>query len=236
MQRYFASVTDTNIVLSKDDAFHLARVMRAKLGDKIIAIYNQELYLGEVISLNPLIIKNKGFYQEESRELDKEVTIFFALAKGDKIDFVIQKATELGASRIVLVKTERSIVKISKDDFIRKLPRYELIAKEASEQCERRIIPSILYLDNIKRIPDELLSELNYVAYEEDAYNKVNFSLVKETKSVSVLIGPEGGLSIDEVNALVSQDFKRVSLGKRILRTETAAVAALAMINMVSEQ
>ena len=134
MQRYFATITDSSIVLSKDDSFHLLKVMRAKLGEEIIAISNKELYLGEVISLNPLVIKNKGIYKEESRELDKEVTLFFALAKGDKIDFVIQKATELGVSKIVLIKTERSIVKISQDDFNRKLVRYQMIAKEASEQ------------------------------------------------------------------------------------------------------
>lgn len=235
MQRYFATITDSSIVLSKDDSFHLLKVMRAKLGDEIIAISNKELYLGEVISLNPLVIKNKGIYKEESRELDKEITLFFALAKGDKIDFVIQKATELGVSKIVLIKTERSIVKISQDDFKRKLVRYQMIAKEASEQSLRRNIPSISYLANINKIPNELLSDINYVCFEEDAFNKVSFLDSKDYQSISVLIGPEGGLSIDEVNSLVSQGFKRVSLGKRILRTETAAVAALAMLNMVNE-
>ena len=236
MQRYFASVSDTNIILSKDDSFHLTKVMRAKLGEEILAIDNKELYLGEVVSLNPLVIKNKGVYEEASRELEKEVTLFFALAKGDKIDFVIQKATELGASRIILIKTERSIVKISKEDFARKLTRYTSIAKEASEQCERRYIPEILYVDNLKAIPTNLLSEVNYVAYEEDAFNKVNFLDIEGKKSVSLLIGPEGGLSKEEIIELELQGFIRVSLGKRILRTETAAVVGLAMINMEIEK
>ncbi|MCR4880200.1 MAG: 16S rRNA (uracil(1498)-N(3))-methyltransferase [Bacilli bacterium] len=236
MQRYFASVNKDNIILSKDDAFHLLKVMRAKIDDEIIAIDKEELYLGKVISLNPLIISNLGIYQEENRELKVKTTLFFALAKGDKIDFVIQKATELGVSRIVLIKTERSIVKISQDDFIRKLPRYLSISKEASEQCRRRTIPEIIYLDNIKNIPSSMLADINYVAYEEDAFSKVNFFASKEAKSVSLLIGPEGGLSIEEVNTLVAQGFKRISLGKRILRTETAALVGLAMINMVVEQ
>ena len=236
MQRYFALVKDNTILLLKDDAFHLTKVMRAKLHEEIIAIHEGGLYLGEVISFNPLVIENKGEYQEESRELNVDTTLFFALAKGDKIDFVIQKATELGAKRIVLVKTERSIVKLSTDDFNRKHARYTLIAKEASEQCERRMIPEILYLDSLKDIPSNLLSEVNYVAYEEDAFNKVNLSDIKNKKSTSLLIGPEGGLSEKEIDFLVSQGFKRLSLGKRILRTETAAVAGLAMINMVLEQ
>ena len=236
MQRYFASVTNTNIILSKDDSFHLTKVMRAKLDEQIIAIDNEELYFGKVTSLNPLIITNLGKYEEENRELGVKTTLFFSLAKGDKIDFVIQKATELGVSRIILTKTSRCIVKISKEDFDRKLNRYQLIAKEAAEQCARRMIPEIIYLDNIKNIPSELLSELNFVAYEEDAFNKVNFDDIKGNKSVSILIGPEGGLSLEEVATLEKQGFKRVSLGKRILRTETAAVASLAMINMVIER
>lgn len=236
MQRYFASVNNTNIILSKDDSFHLTKVMRAKLGEEIVAIDNGELYLGEVISLNPLVIKNKGIYEEESRELEVDTTLFFALAKGDKIDFVIQKATELGVKHIVLVKTERCVVKITQDDFNRKLSRYTMIAKEASEQCERRYIPTLSYLDNIKNIPSSYLADINFVAYEEDAFNKVNFSECKNKKSVSLLIGPEGGLSENEIATLEKQGFKRVSLGKRILRTETAAVVGLAMINMEIER
>ena len=236
MQRYFASVNKDNILLSKDDSFHLLKVMRAKLDDEILAIDNQELYLGKVVNLNPLIIKNMGKYDEESRELDVKTTLFFSLAKGDKIDFVIQKATELGVSRIVLVKTDRAIVKISNDDFLRKLTRYNMIAKEASEQSCRRIIPEICYLSDISKIPSEHLCDINYVAYESDAFNNVNFSSIKGNNSVSILIGPEGGLSKAEVDSLTLQGFNRVSLGKRILRTETAAVAALSMINMVIEQ
>ena len=236
MQRYFASVNKDNIILSKSDAFHLLKVMRSRKGDKLLAIDKEEIYLGEVVSTDPLIISNLGVYNEENRELDVKTTLFFALAKGDKIDFVIQKATELGISQIILIKTERSIVKLSNDDFKRKYDRYHMIAKEASEQSSRRIIPNIIYLDSIKNIPSSLLSDINYVCYEEDAFNKVNLGEIKGVKSVSVLIGPEGGLSKGEVETLVAQGFKRLSLGKRILRTETAAVSALAMINMVIEQ
>ena len=236
MQRYFASVTKTNIILSKEDSFHLLKVMRAKVDDEIIAMDKEQLYRGKVVSLRPLIIENKGFYREQNRELSVNTTLFFALAKGDKIDLVIQKATELGVTNIVLTKTIRSIVKISDDDFARKLSRYQMIAKEASEQSRRRIIPNILYLDNLKEIPSSLLCEINYVAYEEDAFDKVNLMDAKDAKSVSLFIGPEGGFSLDEINALTNQGFKRLSLGKRILRTETAAISGLAMINMVIEQ
>lgn len=236
MQRYFASVNKDNIILNESDIFHLLKVMRARKGDKILAIDKEEIYLGEVINLSPLIIDNLGKYEEENRELSIPTTLFFALAKGDKIDFVIQKATELGVNKIVLIKTERSIVKINNEDFIRKLPRYKAIIKEASEQCARRRIPEIVGVYDITSLPKELLSDINFVAYELDAYNRISFEEIKNYKSVSLLIGPEGGLTEKEVETLTKQGFIRASLGKRILRTETAAITGLAMINMVIER
>ena len=237
MQHYFAlSVNSEQIILEESDVFHLTKVMRAKLHTELKAVYNEKVYLGEVISLSPFLIKNKGETEETSRELDKEVTLFYSLAKGDKIDFVIQKATELGASKIVLIKTEHCVVKMDDKDFLRKKERYLRIAKEASEQSERRKIIEILGVYDIKHIPNELLSDVNYVAYEKEAYSKTDLSLVKESKSISCLIGPEGGLSKEEVDILLSQGFHTLSLGKRILRTETAAIAALVMINLYIEE
>ena len=237
MQRYFASlVNETNIILEESDVFHLTKVMRARVSTKITAVYDKKVYLGEVSSLKPFVISNLGIYEETNRELEKDVTLFFALAKGDKIDFVIQKATELGVKRIVLIKTEHAIVKMDKEDFNKKLVRYERIAKEASEQSERTIIPTICGVFDIKNIPNDLLSELNYVAYEKEAYAHNELNEIKKANSISLLIGPEGGLSKEEVDILMKQGFKTISLGKRILRTETAAVVGLAMINMVIEQ
>lgn len=238
MQRYFAqNVNEDNIVLLESDVFHLTKVMRAKSHDELIAIFNEEVYLGEIISFKPFVIKNKGKVEERNRELDKKVTLFFALAKGDKIDFVIQKATELGVSKVVLIKTEHCIVKMNDEDLNNKINnRYLRIAKEASEQSERRKIIDILGVYDIKRIPQELLCDINYVAYEKEAFSKSSLAIIKEKKSISLLIGPEGGLTKDEVDALINQGFETVSLGKRILRTETAAVVGLAMINMVIEQ
>lgn len=238
MQYYFASfINQENIVLEDSDIYHLSTVMRAKNGTQIKAIYEKEVYLGEVVNLKPLIIKNLGKTDEKSRELDKKVTLFFALVKGDKIDFVIQKATELGVSKIVLIKTEHCVVKMDNDDLERKINnRYARIAKEASEQCERRIIPEIKGVYDIRNIPSSELASLNLVAYEKEAYQPIDFKEVKNHDSISVLIGPEGGLSKDEVEVLEKQDFHLVSLGKRILRTETAAISALSMINMVIEQ
>ena len=237
MQRYFASmVNETNIILEDGDVFHITKVMRARVGTKLTAVFAKQVFLGEVTSLKPFIISNLGRYEETNRELEKDVTLFFALAKGDKIDFVIQKATELGVKRIVLIKTEHAIVKMDEEDFKKKLSRYERIAKEASEQSERIMIPEIKGVYDIKSIPTDLLTDINCVAYEKEAYAKNELKGIKKADSISLLIGPEGGLSVEEIEILKKQGFETISLGKRILRTETAAVVGLAMINMVIEQ
>lgn len=237
MQRYFAlNVNSNQIFLEEGDVFHVTKVMRGKIGDNIIALFEKKAYKGEIVSLSPLSIRNIGELQEKSKELEVETTLFFALAKGDKIDFVIQKATELGVSKIILIKTEHCIVKMDNEDLKKKISnRYFKIAKEASEQSERYIIPEILGVYDIDKIPTSLLAEVNLLAYEKENYKPIDFDFIKGKKSVSILIGPEGGLTTKEADQLIKSGFKLVSLGKRILRTETAAITGLSMINMVIE-
>ena len=237
MQRYFIDLKDHNVIFTQDDIFHITKVMRGKIGDHIEVVDNltHQTFLAVIAELNPL----KAVIQEpilNNSELDKEVTLFFALAKSDKIEFVIQKATELGAKRVVLFQGKRSVVKFSNDDFNRKLNRYNAIAKEASEQCHRQYIPEIIYIDNLKKI-EGYLCDLNLFAYELEA-NKPNLieELDKTTKSVSIIIGPEGGFDESEAEYLTSLNFRPVSLGKRILRCETAAVYALSVISYLLEK
>ena len=231
MQRYFANVKDNIVYLKEDDIFHLTKVMRARINDRIeIVDENHCAYLAVITSISPLGIEIQEPILKNS-ELDSEVTLFFGLAKLDKIELVIQKATELGASKIVLFEGKRSIVHFSKDDFARKYSRYNSIAKEAAEQCHREIIPEICFAPTIKDIEPDL-AELNLFAYELDAgeTNKFSSYLEKRVNSLSVIIGPEGGFDEKEAEYLKSLGFKNISLGKRILRCETAAVYALSVI------
>ena len=231
MQRYFASVINNQVILSKDDIFHLTKVMRAKQNDEIeIVDEAHNAYLAVVRNINPLLIE----IQEpiiKNNELPTNVTLFFGLAKSDKIEFVIQKATELGAKNIVLFQGKRSVVKFSHEDFIRKEPRYLAIAKEAAEQCHREYMPSISFVKSVSDVKDHMC-DINLFAYELDAGKTDNFAelLKNNTKSVSVIIGPEGGFDESEAEELNKLGFKNISLGKRILRCETAAVYALSVI------
>lgn len=239
MQRYFAKIQNNKVFLDDGDIHHLLNVMRVKIGEQVEVVADDKLYIAELISANPF---NLEVVEEVASdvELPNDVTLFFALAKGDKIEFVIQKATELGVKKIVLLKSSRCVVKMNNDDFNKKLVRYQKIAKEASEQSHRLVVPEIVGVVDINKIPSNLLCDINYVAYEKDAGDTtesfVELNDIEKGKSVSIFIGSEGGFSSEEVETLKKQNIKSVSLGKRILRCETAAVYALSVIGYLLEK
>lgn len=238
MQRYFAEIINNRVKLDDGDVHHLLNVVRMKKGEQIEVVSNAKLYICEINNTNPLDISVVEEAPLDS-EISNEVTLFFALAKGDKIDFVIQKATELGAKRIVLMKTNRCVVKLDEKDFAKKLVRYQKIAKEASEQSHRLVVPEIVGVVDINKIPDSLMSDINYIAYEKEAgTTEATFNELNNigNKSVSIFIGPEGGFTEEEVDILNKRNVKSVSLGKRILRCETAAVYALSIIGFMLEK
>lgn len=230
MQRYFADIENNIVHLKEDDVHHIVHVLRMKVGDLIQVVDLSKLYICEITSLNPFEVKiNETQYEDV--ELGKSITLFFALAKGDKIDLVIQKATELGALHIVLFKSRRCVVNFDQKDISKKFNRYQKIAKEASQQCHRLYIPIVHGVYDLKKINKYNLSDVNYLAYEKEAGNTTNSLIIpSEAKSISIMIGPEGGFDEDEVEYLKSLGFKTVSLGKRILRCETAAIYALSVI------
>ena len=234
MQRYFAKRDNNLVVLSDGDVHHLLHVMRAKTNDEIEAVIDGKLYSAIIKSISPLKIEINYEIPLDS-ELPYEVTLFFALAKGDKIDTVIQKATELGVARIVLIKTERCVVKYDSKDTNKKLERFSKIAKEASEQSHRLRIPEIVGPINLNDA-DKYMCDINLLAYEKVAGKTDNIPMELKGKSVSVMIGPEGGFSEKEVELLQKKGFSLISLGKRILRTETAAFYILSVLGFILER
>ena len=236
MQRYFASIDSNYAVhLSKEDEHHVLHVMRMKQGDEIEVVDSQKLYLCCIEKTNPLTISMVHEIASDV-EINEDVTLLYALTKGDKIDLVLQKATELGVKKVALIQSERTVVKYDNQDIEKKSQRFIKIMKEASEQSHRLIVPEFLGIFNLKSLPKEIFCDLNYVAYEKDA-GKANeqFPGLEKGKSISVLIGPEGGFSKQEIVNLVDLGFIRTSLGKRILRAETAAIYALSVIGYLLE-
>ena len=236
MQRYFASIDKQYIVhLNEEDEHHVLHVMRMKKGDEIEVVDQQKVYLCRIDQVSPLLISAIHEIATDV-ELNEDVTLLFALTKGDKIDLVLQKATELGVKKVALIQSERTVVKYEQKDLEKKTVRFQKIMKEASEQCHRVIVPTFLGVFNLKSLPFTVFSDLNYVAYEKDA-NKVNesFEGLTKNKSITILVGPEGGFSEQEIDNLVKLGFVRTSLGKRILRAETAAIYALSVIGYLLE-
>ena len=232
MQRYFGRVLSTQVVLSDDDVFHLTRVMRAKAGEQIEVVADGLVYLAEIKRIKPLQIDVVKKIRENN-ELPNQVTLIAALIKGEKMDFVLQKATELGVSEIVLLQTERTVVKFKRDDKQVKLQRFNRILKEAAEQSKRSKIPAlyrVIDLDHLKDID----AKVKMIAYEgmegtTTYFNKVVNS-IKPGQKVAIIVGPEGGFTEHEVEVAEKCGYKRVGLGRRILRAETASVYALSVI------
>ena len=229
MQRYFAKVLDNRVYLNDDDNHHFFNVLRAKIGEKIEVVSGGKLFLAELRKINPIEIEVIQEIDDNS-ELNSFVTLYYCLSKGDKNDFVVQKATELGASRIVLVASKRCVVKYDGKDVDKKIARFTKIAKEAAEQCHRLIVPEVVGPINVDQIGKISNEEVRFVAYEEESQKSSSFSISGKEKSIGIFIGPEGGIDEKEVKTLNDFSFKNISLGNRILRTETAAVFALSVI------
>lgn len=232
MQRYFGRVLSTQVVLDEDDVFHLTHVMRAKAGEQIEVVSDGLVYLAEVKKIRPLTIDVVRKIRE-NHELPNHVTLIASLIKGEKMDFVLQKATELGVSEIVLLQSERTVVKFKRDDKQVKLQRFNRILKEAAEQSKRSKIPAlyrVIDLDHLKDVD----AKVKMIAYEgmegtTTYLNKV-ISSIKPGQKVAIMVGPEGGFSEHEVHIAENLGYKAVGLGRRILRSETACIYALSVI------
>ena len=238
MQQYFAKEkVNNNFILDDQDLFHIEKVMRMKDNDLIYVVYNKIVY-------ESIVRFNKGKLNIEcgretviDNELNCNVTLIYGLPKGDKFEFVVQKATELGVSTIVPYAASRSISVISKDKEDKKLERWNKIAKEASEQSKRNKLVKVERVCN----EDSLLnykSKLNLVAYEDvsdEGCSKLFNLLSKKYDSITLVVGPEGGFEQREIDNLVDNGFEVVSLGKRILRSETAPLFLMSIIGYMYE-
>lgn len=247
MQRYFLKnhqFDGAKVKLIDEDAHHIARVMRMVVGDQIIVCNeDKECYYLNLTSVTPDEVT--GEIQEKIEkytELPIEVTIAQGLPKGDKFEWVIQKATECGAAHFMPVSMERCVVKLDAKKEVKKVERWGKIAKEAAEQSHRQQVPVVHSVQSFKAFL-ELSKRYDYClfAYEETAKQgelaqlKQTLTEIKPGDSLLILVGPEGGISEKEVVLLEEQGFKPCALGPRILRTETAPIYALSAISFALE-
>jgi len=242
MSRFFISIdsidSDNNIItITGEDVKHIRNVLRSVPGDSLelsdgsgmdydvaIETIGKDNITTRILSTKP----NKT-------EPPVKITLFQGVPKADKMEFIIQKCVELGVVRIVPVITERTVVKFNSSDAAAKTVRWNRIALEAAKQCDRGAVPVVeepVRLDGALKLAE--CCGLKLLPYEEEATESMqkhlNSSEAVDAVEVAVFIGPEGGFAPAEVEKAVKSGFRSVTLGPRILRTETAGIAVIAII------
>ena len=229
MQRYFA--IDNKLNLSKQDKHHIINVMKMKAKENIEIVYDEKVFLCEITNIN----KNDVLYKKikeitKNNELSIKVTIAIPLVNEKKMDFVLQKATELGAYDFVIYDSERSKVKIN-DKLNKKLDRWNLITKEAAEQSFRNISPKVYGIKKLDEIVN-LNYDISLVASTKNIKKNIKHIMQNSTKCANMIIvvGPEGGLTNSEEDFLLDNGYEGVTFGNTILRCETAPMFVMSAI------
>lgn len=242
MRKFFVkseAIKEDKIEILGSDVNHIKNVLRLKIDDEI-QICNQETsqnYICRISKIEQNCIETKIFQKiEATNEGNIELHIFQGLPKADKMELILQKGTELGVSRFIPVAFQRSIVKLSGKDEIKKIQRWQKITEVAAKQAKRDLVPEVKNVISVKNIRD-LVNEYDVMllAYEEETQNYIKSELlkIKDTKEhlkIGAIIGPEGGIEKEEVEILKKAGARSISLGKRILRTETVALQMASII------
>ena len=229
-------VENNNITADKaiitEDYNHLVNVLRKTIGDKIYVCNkeNGKSYLVEISEITKTEVICNILEENISTESNLDITVFQGLPKAEKMETIIQKCTELGANRFVPVNMKYCISKL-KDD--KKIDRWQKIAEVAAKQSKRNIIPKVENLITMTQLEKEISEyDLVLIAYENERKTNIK-EVIKQNPNVAkigIIIGPEGGISIEEVKKLEELGAKTVGLGKRILRTETAPITMISML------
>ena len=227
MQRYFSKAKENNTLkLDKEDIRHIRTVMRMNDGDNIEVVYGNNLFICK------LTTDDNADILEEKKENEKitEINLIIPVLKETKMDYIFQKGTELGATEFTPVYTERTKVKLDSKKEEKRIQRWSKICKEAAEQSKRTSIPKI---NKVCKLTDVNKDGLSFVCSTKENMLTIKNQLKMqgECDKISITVGPEGGLSTNEETALIEKGFIPVSLGKRILRAETAPLFVLSVLN-----
>ena len=238
MYHFFVSeeqINGENAYIEGSDVNHIANVLRMKPGEELlISVKGDWDYLCKIVDIETDRVNLKVLESMEQRELPVNITLLQGIPKSDKLEMIIQKAVELGVSEVIPVKTKRVVVKRDEKKVDTKVNRWNAIAESAAKQSKRSIIPKVyepMSIDNALEIVKDFGVKL--IPYENaDGIDKTRKILdgMDKTKDIVVFIGPEGGFEEAEVERIKNSGFEVITLGKRILRTETAGLALLSNI------
>lgn len=234
-------VNGENAYISGSDVNHIVNVLRMKIGEELlISVKGDWDYLCKIEEIENDRVNLKLLESMEQRELPIKLTLLQGIPKSDKLEMIIQKAIELGVSNIIPVKTNRVVVKIDEKKTQAKVNRWNAIAQSAAKQSKRSIIPKVLNpqtLDNaLEIVKDYGVKLLPYENADGIKKTKDILNSLDSKNNIAVFIGPEGGFEEAEVKKSTDSGFEVITLGKRILRTETAGLALLSNIMIRLEE
>lgn len=231
------------IVITGGDVNHIKNVLRMRIGEEIAVLNGtdgKEYRCGIEEFTEDEVICTLRFIKEDGLELPARVTLFQGLPKADKMEFIVQKMVELGVYRIVPVATKRAVVKLDEKKAKAKVARWQAIAEAAAKQSKRRIVPEVGAVCSMKEALFQAASmDIKLIPYELSEGMDKTRALIEKAASgqeIAVFIGPEGGFEEEEVSLAMENGFAPVTLGKRILRTETAGLTVMAWLMYQLEQ
>ena len=236
-------IQGNRIVITGKDVNHIKNVLRMKPGEEISVsngMDGKEYRCGIEELCEEEIICELRFIREEGMELPSKIYLFQGLPKADKMELIIQKAVELGVYEIIPVAAKRAVVKLDKKKAENKILRWQAIAEAAAKQSKRGIIPRIQEVMSFKEaVKYSSRAQVKVIPYElsegMDKTRKIIESL-KPGEDIAVFIGPEGGFATEEIDEAVREGIIPITLGKRILRTETAGMTVLSILMYHLEQ
>ena len=226
-----SDITENIATISGEEAQHISRVLRMKKGDEVTLCDGEGMFYEAVLSdfSDKTVTAEITSSRKAETEPDVQVTVFQGVPKNPKLETIIQKLTEIGAVRLVPVDTKRAVARLDKEN---KVDRLRKIAREAAKQSKRGIVPEVLSPMSFKEaVKMAAEADLALIPYEEEREMSLKKALMGKTpKTVSVMIGPEGGFDSEEIKLAKENGITSVTLGKRILRTETAPLAVCSAI------
>lgn len=235
-------VSENEITITGPDVNHIRNVLRMTIGEEVLVSDGSgKSYKGKINSLSAenilLEIIGSG---EEGTEPGARFYLFQGMPKSDKMELVIQKAVELGVYEIIPVFTKRSIVRLDESKKASKLKRYNAISESAAKQSGRSIVPKVgpfmSFKEAVSYAGELSLNMIPYENFKDMNETRSVLEQVEEGMNIGIFIGPEGGFDADEISLAMKNDMKPISLGKRILRTETAAMALLSVLMFKMEK
>lgn len=239
MDRFFVGKNNINLenktcIIEGEDVKHISKVLRCRIGEELeICDNDNNEYICEITNIDKSQVElNIVEVVDIKRESDLKIKVYQGLPKGPKMEMILQKLTEVGVGEIILVQTKRTVVKVDDKKEDKKIERWERIIYEAAKQSKRGKIPKLRGVLSFKEaLADMKENDFNIAPYENERTKSIKQAIKGvDIKNIGIFVGPEGGFEDTEIKAIEEIGGQSVSLGPRILRTETASLVASSIV------